>query len=95
MEQPAPPPFREKETTDGEEEKPGKTEPEDTVPEETPERIQQRAPCPAGRERERHTGIVHSTQTVMVGATLKMQLAENCLRTTDSASAREHRCSGR
>ena len=56
-EQPAPSAFREKETTDGEEEKPGKTEPEDTVPEETsPERIQQRAPCPAGRE-ERHTGI--------------------------------------
>ena len=35
-EQPAPSAFREKETTDGEEEKPGKTEPEDTVPEETP-----------------------------------------------------------
>ena len=37
-EQPAPSPFREKEETDGEEEKPGKTEPEDTVPEETPRR---------------------------------------------------------
>lgn len=37
-EQPAPSAFREKETTDGEEEKPGKTEPEDTVPEETPRR---------------------------------------------------------
>lgn len=35
-EQPAPSAFREKETTDGEEEKPRKTEPEDTVPEETP-----------------------------------------------------------
>ena len=37
-EQPAPSAFREKETTDGEEEKPRKTEPEDTVPEETPRR---------------------------------------------------------
>ena len=37
-EQPTPSAFREKEATDGEEEKPGKTEPEDTVPEETPQR---------------------------------------------------------
>lgn len=37
-EQPAPSPFREKEATDDEEEKPRKTEPEDTVPEETPRR---------------------------------------------------------
>ena len=37
-EQPTPSAFREKEATDGEEEKPGKTEPEDTVPEETSQR---------------------------------------------------------
>ena len=71
--------FREKETTDGEEEKPGKTEPEDTVPEETPRRGFNSVRLVRQDERNVIRAFVHSTQTVMVGATLKMQLAENCL----------------
>ena len=78
-EQPAPSAFREKETTDGEEEKPGKTEPEDTVPEETPRRGFNSVRLVRQDERNVIRAFVHSTQTVMVGATLKMQLAENCL----------------
>ena len=92
-EQPAPSPFREKEETDGEEEKPGKTEPEDTVPEETPRRGFNSVRLVRQDERNVIRAFVHSTQTVMVGATLKMggsigtqigkwlkmQLAENCL----------------
>ena len=78
-EQPAPSAFREKETTDGEEEKPRKTEPEDTVPEETPRRGFNSVRLVRQDERNVIRAFVHSTQTVMVGATLKMQLAENCL----------------
>ena len=78
-EQPAPSAFREKETTDGEEEKPGKTEPEDTVPEETPRRGFNSVRLVRQDERNVIRAFVHSTQTVMVGATRKMQLAENCL----------------
>ena len=75
----APSAFREKEATDGEEEKPGKTEPEDTVPEETPRRGFNSVRLVRQDERNVIRAFVHSTQTVMVGATLKMQLAENCL----------------
>ena len=78
-EQPTPSAFREKEATDGEEEKPGKTEPEDTVPEETPRRGFNSVRLVRQDERNVIRAFVHSTQTVMVGATLKMQLAENCL----------------
>ena len=78
-EQPAPSAFREKEMTDGEEEKPRKTEPEDTVPEETPRRGFNSVRLVRQDERNVIRAFVHSTQTVMVGATLKMQLAENCL----------------
>ena len=78
-EQPAPSAFREKETTDGEEEKLRKTEPEDTVPEETPRRGFNSVRLVRQDERNVIRAFVHSTQTVMVGATLKMQLAENCL----------------
>ena len=78
-EQPVPSPFREKEATDDEEEKPRKTEPEDTVPEETPRRGFNSVRLVRQDERNVIRAFVHSTQTVMVGATLKMQLAENCL----------------
>jgi len=78
-EQPAPSPFREKEATDDEEEKPRKTEPEDTVPEETPRRGFNSVRLVRQDERNVIRAFVHSTQTVKVGATLKMQLAENCL----------------
>lgn len=74
-----PSPFREKEATDDEEEKPRKTEPEDTVPEETPRRGFNSVRLVRQDERNVIRAFVHSTQTVMVGATLKMQLAENCL----------------
>ena len=49
------------------------------------------------RQDERNVirAFVHSTQTVMVGATLKMQLAENCLTDDGQRIRKGHRCSGR
>mgnify|MGYP000612162148 CR=1 FL=1 len=61
-EQPAPSAFREKEMTDGEEEKPRKTEPEDTVPEETPRRGFNSVRLVRQDERNVIRAFVHSTQ---------------------------------
>ena len=73
-EQPAPSAFREKEATDGEEEKPGKTEPEDTVPEETPRRGFNSVRLVRQDERNVIRAFVHSTQTVMVKIIIPSEL---------------------